>query len=145
MKDFVKNIWIKYNIKSILTYLIVGFITTIVNLLVYFVATNLFLDPSNALELQIANVLAWIIAVLFAYFANRKFVFKSNNKNKLNEAFKFYLGRVSTLLLEMLLMFLMVSIMSINDKISKLVVQILVIISNYIISRFLVFTEKNGR
>ena len=145
MKDFVKNIWIKYNIKSILTYLIVGFITTIVNLLVYFVATNLFLDPSNALELQIANVLAWIIAVLFAYFANRKFVFKSNNKNKLNEAFKFYLGRVSTLLLEMLLMFLMVSVMSINDKISKLVVQILVIISNYIISRFLVFTEKNGR
>ena len=94
--------------KEIINYLIFGVLTTIVSLLVYYGLTLTILNPEKALELQIANVISWIAAVTFAYFTNRKWVFENKDKANLKEASKFYLSRVSTLLIDMGLMFIFV-------------------------------------
>lgn len=128
--------------KEIINYLIVGGLTTIVSLGVYYGCVFTFLNPENPIQLQIANILSWIAAVTFAYFTNRKFVFESKNKHILKEAVAFYMSRIATLLLDMAFMFILVTVMNVNDKIGKLFVQILVMISNYILSKFFVFTHK---
>lgn len=128
--------------KEIINYLIVGVLTTVVSLVVYYGAVLLFLDPNDAFQLQIANVLSWIAAVTFAYFTNRKYVFESENTNMLKEAGKFYLSRVSTLLMDMAIMFVGVTILAFNDKIVKLVVQVVVIVANYVFSKLFVFTKE---
>ena len=124
-------------------YIIIGGLTTVVSLLSYYIFTLKLLDPSNPLELTIANILSWICAVTFAYFTNRTFVFRSKNKNKLKEAIKFYLSRILTLLLDIIIMFVMVNLLNVNDRISKIIVQVIVTVGNYIISKFFVFKSKN--
>lgn len=136
MKELIKKN------REIIMYIIIGGLTTLVSLGSYYLLTLKLLDPNKSIELAIANVLSWIFAVTFAYFTNRIFVFKSKNNKIFNEAVKFYLSRISTLLLEILCMFLLVNILSINDRISKIIVQILITIGNYIISKFLVFKSK---
>ena len=72
--------------KEIISYLIVGVLTTVVSLGVYYACVLTFLNPENALQLQIANIISWVAAVTFAYFTNRKFVFESKNPDMLKEA-----------------------------------------------------------
>ena len=128
--------------RELISYLIVGGLTTVVSLGVYYGCVLTFLDPEVAVQLQAANVLSWIAAVTFAYFTNRKYVFESKNENRLQEAAAFYGSRVTTLLLDMLCMFLMVTLMGWNDKVAKLIVQVLVTVANYILSKFLVFRKS---
>ena len=134
------NIYKKY--KEIINYLIVGVLTTIVSLAVYYVCVIIFLDPQNAIELQIANVISWIAAVTFAYITNRKFVFESKNQDMLKEASAFVGARVVTLLMDMFCMFIMVTCMGLSDKIAKLMVQVIVIVANYVFSKIFVFRKK---
>lgn len=128
--------------KEIVNYLIVGVLTTVVSLAVYYICVVTFLDPHRALQLQAANIVSWIAAVTFAYFTNRRFVFESKNPNMLQEAAAFYAARLATLGMDMSVMFLMVTVGGINDKIAKLVVQVLVTVSNYILSKLLIFRKQ---
>ena len=112
------NIYKKY--KEIINYLTVGVLTTVVSLAVYYICVITFLDPQNAIELQIANVISWIVAVTFAYITNRKFVFESKNPDMLKEASDFAGARIVTLLMDMFCMFIMVTCMGLSDKIAKL-------------------------
>lgn len=138
------NLYNKY--KEIINYLIFGFLTTFVSLLAYYLVTITLLNPEISIELQIANIISWVVGVLFAYFTNRKYVFNSNNKNKLKEFVTFTGARVSTLLLDMLVMFIFVTILKGNDKIFKVVSQILVIVGNYVLSKLIVFKkDKNEK
>ncbi len=125
--------------KEGINYLIFGALTTVLSLAVYYILTMTFLSPENAFQLQIANILSWIVGFLFAYVTNRKFVFESNNNNVFKEFISFFLSRISTLLLDMLIMFIFVTILKCNNQIMKLVSQILVILSNYILSKCFVF------
>lgn len=136
----LKKLYRKY--REIICYLIVGGLTTVVSLVVYYVCVLTFLDPQVPLQLQAANVISWVAAVAFAYFANRRFVFESKNKNILKEAAAFCGSRLTTLFLDMGGMFLLVSVIGINDKIAKLLVQVLVVIGNYVLSKFLVFRKR---
>ena len=136
----MKNIYQKY--KEIIHYIIVGGLTTLVSLATYYACVLTFLDPADAIQLQAANMLSWIAAVGFAYIANRKFVFESKNQNIANEVGAFVVSRVSTLLMDMGIMFLMVTVLQMNDKIVKLFVQVVVVIANYIFSKLFVFTDK---
>lgn len=86
-------------------------------------------------------MLSWIIAVLFAYFTNRVIVFNSKNKNYFKEFISFTGSRVITLVLDTLLMILFVKTLNINDMIAKVIVQVVVIIGNYLISKLLVFKK----
>lgn len=127
--------------EEIINYLIVGVMTTFVSLLAYYICVYTFLNPRISLQLQIANVISWIVGVSFAYITNRTFVFKSKNKSILREASTFVSSRILTLLLDMLVMFILVTIFMYNDKISKLISQVLVIILNYILSKIFVFKK----
>ena len=75
--------------EEIINYIIVGILTTVVALATYYICVLTFLNPGNPIELQIANILSWIAGVIFAYFTNRKYVFNSQNPNKLKESLHF--------------------------------------------------------
>jgi putative flippase GtrA len=130
--------------EEIVNYLIVGVLTTIVSLTTYYLCVLTFLNPNNAVQLQIANIISWICAVTFAYITNRKFVFKSKNKNIFKEVVSFTSSRIITLIMDMSIMFLMVTVMHFNDKIAKLVVQVVVTIGNYLLSKLFVFKKKKN-
>ena len=136
----IKELYKKY--KEIINYLIFGVLTTVVSLIVYYVAVYTFLNPENAVQLQIANILSWIAGVTFAYFTNRKYVFNSKEQNRLKEAGKFVMARVVTLLMDMVIMWLGVTLLCFNDKIMKLISQVVIIISNYVFSKLFVFKKK---
>jgi putative flippase GtrA len=135
----MKKLYQKY--REIINYLIVGVLTTIISLLTYFICVHTFLHATNAIELQIANIISWILAVFFAYFTNRIFVFKSKSKNYLKEIISFITSRLLTLLMDMGIMFILVTILSVNDSVGKLVSQVVVTISNYIFSKIFVFKK----
>ena len=136
----IKELLIKY--EEVIRYLIIGVLTTVVSLATYYILTLTVLDPKVSIQLQITNIISWIVSVTFAYFTNRKYVFKLKEKKNIKEASKFYLSRLSTLLLDMLLMQIFVIRLKFNDKIIKLIVQFVVIVLNYVLSKFLVFKSK---
>lgn len=137
----IKEVYLKY--KEVISYLIFGVLTTVVSLAVYYISVFTFLNPDNSIQLQIANILSWIAGVAFAYFTNRKYVFESKNENKLQEATKFVSSRITTLLLDMFIMWLGVTILHFNDKLIKLVSQVLVIVGNYVLSKLFVFKKES--
>lgn len=141
MKE-LKNIYLKQ--KEIINYIIVGVLTTIVSLIIYYGLVLTILNPENALELQIANIISWIISVIFAYITNRKFVFESKSKNIKSEFLSFVGSRILTLLFDMGIMFVGVSILSFSDKKMKLISQVIVIVSNYVLSKLFVFKKKKN-
>ena len=105
----IKNLYLKY--QEIINYLIVGALTTFINLITYFICVHTFLNAQQAFELQIANIISWIISVIFAYFTNRIFVFKSKNSNYLKEILLFFTSRFTTLLMDMAIMYIFVTLM----------------------------------
>ena len=135
----IKELFKKY--REIIMYLIFGVLTTVVSLVVYYLLVYTVLNPDNALQLQVANIISWISGVTFAYFTNRSMVFQSKNKNKLKEAGSFVLARVVTLVMDMVIMFVGVTLLHGNDKILKLVSQVVVIVSNYVFSKLFVFKK----
>jgi putative flippase GtrA len=131
--------------KEIITYIIFGALTTLINLIVYYILTNTILDPKNDLLMQLANTIAWIISVLFAYITNKLYVFNSKSKKILKEILSFISSRIITLLIEIFLMYILVTLLKQNDQIIKLLVTIIVIILNYILSKILVFKSKENQ
>ena len=144
MSKKIKNFYNKY--KEIINYMIFGTLTAVVNLVVKYILLFTVLDPSNGFELQVAIVVSWIAAVFFAYITNRKFVFVSKNKNLLKEFISFVTGRLTTLLIEMFIMWFFVTYLKYNSDfqviIFTLVAQVFVIIGNYIFSKLIVFKKK---
>ena len=138
MKDFLK----KENVREIVMYVIIGGFTTLVGIGSYWILTKTVLDPENALQLQIANCISWVLAVTFAYITNRILVFRSKNERVLYEAAKFYASRLVMLGLDMLFMFLTVTVLGGNDKIMKILSSIIVTIVNYFLSKMVVFIKK---
>lgn len=139
LRHLLKTKYAEY--AEIIRYLIIGILTTLVSLGTYYALTLTVLDPEDIFQLQVANVISWIVSVLFAYFTNRSFVFKVKDSHILSEFFKFVLSRVFTLLVDMAIMFIFVSLLHLDDKIIKLITQVIVIVLNYILSKFLVFIK----
>ena len=129
--------------REIIDYIIVGILTTIVSLLVKNGLLLTILDAKKTLDVQIAVVVSWIIAVAFAYITNRIFVFKSKSKEYLKEITSFVGGRVFTLLLDMFIMWFICNFLDLNTKIwvfiASMISQVVVTVLNYIISKIFVF------
>lgn len=138
--ETIKNLYKKY--KEIINYLIFGVLTTAVSLGTYYLLVYTILDANNKIELQIANIISWIICVTFAYITNKLYVFAPSNKNITREIIEFYSARLASLFIDMGIMFLFVSTLGFNDKIVKLFTQIIIIIINYIVSKAIVFKKK---
>ena len=133
--------------REIANYLIVGGLTTLVSLVVKYALLFTILDATNGIQLQIAVIISWIISVAFAYWANRKYVFESKSKDYLKEIGLFVSSRISTLLLDMFIMWFFVTLLKLNTQvwviIWTIISQILVIVLNYILSKFIVFKKKS--
>ncbi len=137
----IKELIKKVCTKEVILYIVFGVLTTLVSLVTYKLCVVTFLNAENALQLQIANIIAWIVSVAFAYVTNRKFVFESKNSNKLQEASKFVTSRIATLLMDMLIMFIGVTLLKFNDGIIKLISQVVIIVANYVFSKIFVFKK----
>lgn len=125
--------------KEIIFYGLFGVLTTIINIGVFYILVNLLHLNEN-----FSNIIAIIVAVLVAYFTNRKLVFNSTAttfNEKLSEFYKFILGRLFTMGIEMLGFFLLFNLLHIHELISKCVITIIVIILNYFISKFFAFKK----
>lgn len=137
----VKALWVKY--EEIITYLIVGVLTTIVALGTKFLANALFFDNTmypTPLENFILSTINWTAGVIFAYFTNRRFVFKSKAP-MLKEAPKFVLSRVSTWILDAVVMQVLTAV-GIQLIIATGISAVLVTIANYIFSKLFVFQRQ---
>ena len=136
--DRLRTLIVKY--WDILSYLFFGALTTLVNFLVYFPLYN-WLQLSAA----VSNSAAWVVAVAFAYITNKPFVFKSLDwslKIVLPELSKFVGCRIGSGLLETLALWLLVDIMGCNGNWIKIIVSILVVVLNYVSSKWIVFVKK---
>lgn len=140
MIDKVKELFKKY--EEIIVYLIVGVLTTIVSWGACFVM-ELFMDSNITWQNAVINTIGWVAGVLFGYVTNRKYVFKSKNPNIKKEFLAFAGGRVSTWLLDIVIMFVTVNLIHMNYWIAKIFISsVLVMIANYVLSKLFVFKKK---
>ncbi len=138
----MKKIWALYKkFEEIVNYRIVGVLTTIVSWAAYALC-KLVMDVDNAVMMQIAVIIRWVAGVVFGYFTNRRFVFKSKNPDMLKEAAGFASSRLVTLFLDMFVMWLLPPIFHVNDWIATFISAVLVTVMNYIFSKFIVFRKK---
>lgn len=122
--------------KALILYGIFGVTTTIINVVSY--ALLLFIG----INVQIAVVVSWLLAVIVAYFTNRVWVFNSRAVTKLEllrEFISFMLARLATLVVEMVIIWFGVQLLNQDPIVWKIIDNIVVIILNYIISKLIVF------
>lgn len=132
--DFIKNLLLKY--KGVILYLVFGVLTTVINVITYHICYAM-MHISNLSS----TVIAWVVAVAFAYVTNKIFVFESKKKNQeaIKEAINFFACRIGTGVIEIGIMYVFVDVLLFNGTIMKLFTNVIVIIINYIASKFLVF------
>ena len=122
--------------KEIINYLIFGGLTTLISIITYALFAKVF-----HIDYLISNVLSWIIAVLFAYITNKIYVFESKSKKNIKEITSFFFFRVVSLIIEMIILYIFVDILHIDDLVTKIIAQIIVIVSNYAFSKVFVFKK----
>ena len=123
--------------KEIILYVIFGVLTTIVNLIAYYLFSNII-----NINYLISNAIAWIISVVFAYITNKFFVFNSSYINKdviIEEFIKFMNCRLISGLSEVVLLFLFVDLLLMNDIVAKLIIGVFVALINFIFSKVFIF------
>lgn len=140
MVDKIKALCIKY--EEIIAYLIVGVLNTLVSWGAWFLCAYTFLDAQVVWQNMVLSAISWVVGVVFGYFMNRKYVFKSKEPNMGKEFLQFSGGRVSTWVLDEVMMVLLVNILHMNENLSKIFVSVLVMIGNYLISKLFVFKKK---
>ena len=133
LRDLVQKHW------EVLVYLFFGGLTTVVNYLVYLPCYNWW-----GISSSVSNMIAWVVAVAFAYLTNKPFVFRSHDwsaKTVVPELTKFVACRVGSGALETVILLVTVDWLAWDGNIMKLVTSVLVVILNYIASKLLVFRK----
>ncbi len=141
MREKLELLWKKFVNRETISYVIFGVLTTAVNFVAYHVFCNLMGVPN-----LIANAIAWVAAVIFAYVTNSIWVFQSRFVSLADEAgkiVKFFGARAFSFLIEEAGMLLLVDIAEINNLIAKLILAVFVIVSNYIFSKLFIFRKKD--
>lgn len=129
--------------KEGMRYLVFGGLTTVVNIVVFELFYKLVLNSTT-----ISNVVAWILAVIFAYFTNKYFVFFSKSEGKkdfLREIISFFGARVITLVIETIILKICIDYMGFNTLLMKIISNIIVIILNFIFSKIFIFKKGNKK
>ena len=138
MVEKLKTLFIKYY--DLITYLVFGVLTTVVNYIIYLPCYNLL-----HLSASVSNAIAWVAAVAFAFLTNKPFVFRSHDwsaKTVIPELTKFVGARIASGVLETGIIFLTVDLLRWNGNVMKLVTSVLVVIINYVASKLLVFRNS---
>lgn len=141
MIDKIKALCKKY--EEILIYLIVGVMTTIVSWGGALLG-KLILDTEIFWQDAIVNTFSWLVGVLFAYPLNRKWVFKSTNPEIKKEFLGFAASRISTLIMDVVIMWLTHNVFGMTYWIAKIFISsVIVTIANYVFSKLLIFKKKS--
>lgn len=125
--------------QGIIAYLFFGVCTTLVNMITYQICYNVSGMPNVP-----ATVIAWVLAVVFAYVTNKLFVFDSKSwavEVLKHELPSFFGCRLLTGILDVVIMYVAVDVMGLHALLWKLISNILVIILNYIASKLLIFKK----
>lgn len=166
-ESFIGKIIDKFFTREIVTYIIFGVLTTAVNLVTFYITKQIFISIGwdgvfNALlgsagwekalallgsgtDYLDATVIAWTVAVIFAFVTNKLIVFESKSWKPAvaGKEFVGFIGaRLFSLLVELLCMFVMVTLLNWNEFVAKVIVQIIVVILNYVFSKLLIFKNK---
>lgn len=164
-ESFIGKIIDKLFTKEIITYVFFGVLTTVVNLATFYVFKKLFISigwdgvfnaiiPENSAIIRIfsggsdyldANAIAWVVGVVFAFVTNKLWVFESKSwkPSVAGKEFTGFLGaRIFSFVVETLMMFVMVSLLTWNEFVSKIIVGVVVVIINYVFSKLIIFKNK---
>lgn len=141
MRQLIEKLKEDKRLQEIITYLFFGVMTTAVNFVTFFLARNLFIW-----NLVISNTFSWVLSVLFAFATNKKWVFKSKStgtKQFLVELGKFFFYRIVSFGIDMGCMLLFIDVFKMGEFLAKLITQTIIVVANYVFSKFLIFTSKN--
>ena len=122
--------------RELVLYVVFGTFTFLVNVVTYFLFQSVM-----GINYLVSNVLAWFFSVLFAYITNRRWVFESKSPNILKEMSLFFGGRIFSGVVDTALMYLFIDVLVLGNTFSKIVVQIIVIVLNYVFSKLIVFKD----
>ena len=152
MMKKIKTLFIKY--KEIITYIIFGILTTLVNFFAFWIFTKIFVNDLYLVN----NAIAWVVGVVFAYVTNKLFVFESKSwdlKLITKEITGFLGARIFSFLVEEGGMFLFISVLGLGEKslalagfiitgqfIVKILLAVIVVVLNYVFSKFIIFKRQ---
>lgn len=166
-ESFLGKLIDKLFTQEIITYIFFGVLTTVVNLLTFYIFKRIFIsigwdgifnsiipEGSSLQKLFVggtdyldANFIAWVVGVIFAFVTNKLWVFdsKSWKPSVAGKEFTGFMGaRIFSFAIETIAMFTLVTLLSVNDFIAKIIVGMVVIIINYIFSKLIIFKKKPG-
>jgi len=132
--------WDKFVNRETITYLIAGILTTVVNFISYHLFCNIL-----GIENLIANAIAWVVAVVFAYIINDLWVFQSKRvgmRQEIEKITKFFGARICSFVIEETGMLFFVNILQLNNLIVKAFLAVIVIILNYFFSKLFIFNKR---
>lgn len=135
----IKEIFFKY--KEQILYVLFGAFTTVVNIVTFAVCADML-----HVGTYVSNLIAWILSVAFAYITNKIWVFESHTtdfKGVMREVISFVGARILTLGMDMVIMYIGIDIMHINQLITKILANIVVIVANYIFSKLFIFKKAD--
>ncbi len=133
----IKELYFKY--KEVINYLFFGGCTFLVSIVSFYVFNKVF-----GFNEHVANVISWVLAVSFAYITNKLYVFESKTsdfKSLLKEIGSFVSARLLTLVMEEIILLIGVNCLHIDSMIVKVVAQVVVIVSNYFLSKLFIFKK----
>ena len=126
--------------QSFLAYAVFGVLTTVVNIVTYSICYN-----SIGISNILSNVFAWVLAVAFAYVTNKLWVFDSKSWawNVLKREIPAFIScRLATGMMDIVIMYICVDVMSRHAMLMKIISNVLVIILNYVFSKLIIFKKK---
>ncbi|MDD6216136.1 MAG: GtrA family protein [Roseburia sp.] len=129
--------------KEVLLYLFFGGLTFLVSVISY-----AYFNVTLGINELVANIISWVLAVAFAFFTNRIWVFQAPTKTVsqfLMQLIRFFMGRVATLVVEEVILLVFITILGFNSMVVKVIAQVIVIVLNYVISKLVVFRKKNDQ
>lgn len=141
----LRDIYYKYEEKWL--YLVFGGLTTVVSIVTKLAFFGI-VPGEPKWETTAGVVFSWICAVTFAFFTNKKYVFKNETKGKkefLSVFVSFYGARLATLAMEWLIFFIFCDILNISKSVITFASQVIIFVANYLLSKLFVFRKKDEK
>lgn len=138
----IGKIWDKVMSREVISYLIFGVLTTLVNWVVYWFMVR------TGIDYRAATAAAWVVSVLFAFIVNKIFVFQSYDLHLRvvkKEIVSFTACRAASGVMEIVLMVIMVSWLNMDEYVSKILVSVVVVIANYVFSKVFIFRKREEK
>ena len=137
----LRTIFKKLVNRETILYVVFGVLTTLINLAVFALSSRL------SIAWELGNGIAWIVSVLFAFITNKLFVFESKSFRFgifLRELLSFFAARLFSLAVEYAGLWLLIDVLGWKEMLAKILMNIVVIILNYLLSKLLIFKKQAG-